>query len=106
MAEAIGQFSITNTPESELFTFDFANDLRPGDSIASVTSWTCGVAVGTDAGAAGRVSGSPTLFGSRVTQRGGGFLPGVTYVMTALVHTALGDDLDLWAYLPCGVIGC
>lgn len=105
MAEAVGQFSITNTPESELFTFDFVNDLRPGDSIASA-GWTCSAAVGTDAGAAGRVTGSPTVLGTRVTQRGGGFLPGVTYVMTALVHTALGDDLDLWAYLPCEAIGC
>lgn len=109
MAQAIGQFSSANQPESELFTFDFVNDLTPGDSILASPApvWGLTVAVGSDPNAQMyRLFGLPTLSGTRVTQAAGGFLPGVRYVMTCVVSTASGLKLELWAYLDGQVVGC
>ncbi len=101
MAQAVGSFSGANQPENELFTLDFVNDLPGGDSIR-----TCSVASGTDAHPADRLVGSPTVFGTRVTQRASGFLPGVQYVMACVVMTAMGSELELWAFLPGEAVGC
>jgi hypothetical protein len=106
VARAVGNFSPTNPPESELFTFDFVNDLRPGDSIASVTSWTNSVVEGVDPNVAGTVVGAATIFGTKVTQRMKNWAPGVIYSSCCLVHTAFGDDLDLWALCPDEAVGC
>jgi hypothetical protein len=105
MAQAIGQFSIANQPESDLFTFDFVNDL-PADDAVTAATWACTVASGVDADAADRLVGSPTLFNTRVSQRGAGFLPGVQYVMACTATTRQGNTLVLWAYLDGGVVGC
>lgn len=105
MAQAIGQFSSADQGENELFTFDFVNDLAPGDSIASAV-WEITVAVGVDADVADRAVGDPTIFGTRVTQRASGFLPGVQYVMACTITTTMGNDLELWSYLDGQTVGC
>ena len=111
MARAVGDFSPTNPPESELFSFDFTEQLRPGDSVKSTVAaeWTCIVAV---AGLTGdpspqdRLVDSPTIFGNITTQRMAGWVAGVTYAVSAEVETVLGDTLLLWAYCPDETVGC
>ena len=106
MAEAVGAFSPTNPDESELFTFDFVNDLRPGDSIDGTPEWAVLAVAGVDPNASNIPIGSPTVFGTTVTQRMAGWVSGVTYAISATVTTALGDTKTLWAYCPDEPIGC
>ncbi len=109
MAQAIGDFAPPPNPaESELYSFDFVNDLTPGDSIVASPApvWACAVVAGTDPDPASRLVGDPTTFGTTTTQRGAGFLPGVRYVLSATVKTAMGNTLVLWAYLYCEPVGC
>lgn len=105
MAKAIGCFSAADQSEVDLYTLDFVNDLIPGDAI-DTAAWACTVAVGTDPDASSYLLGTPTIFGTKVTQKAGGFLPGIKYVMTATVATRQGLSLVLWAYLLGETIGC
>lgn len=105
MARAIGDFSSANTPETDLFTLDFVNDLVAGDSVVSAT-WTISVLVGTDNAADSYKIGDPTVFGSKVTQKAAGFLPGVEYCMTAQATTQFGLTPILWAPIQGEAIGC
>lgn len=109
MARAVGDFSPTNPPESELFSFDFTTQLRPGDAVTGTPAWTCIVAVEGPTGdptPADRLIGGPTLFGNITTQRMAGWIAGVTYAVSADAQTVLGDTLTLWAYCPDEPIGC
>lgn len=111
MARAIGNFSPTNPPENELFSFDFTTQLRPGDSVKASPApvWSVIAAIQGPTGDPSpedRLDGAPTLFGNITTQRMGGWIAGVTYAPSATVHTTLGDILTLWAYCPDEPIGC
>jgi hypothetical protein len=106
--QAAEQFSNVAPDESVGLSFDFASYLSPGDSLASVTSWTCTVAeqsLEPDASPSSRLSGSPTTSGTLVIQRVQGCLANVTYVMEALVQTVNGETLSLWQYIDCIPVG-
>lgn len=104
MAKAVGCFSLADVG-SDLFTFDFANRLVAGDSIASA-SWVVTVADGADPDVGSIAIGSPTIFETKVTQKAAGFLPGVTYTMQANVVTNLGLTPNLWANITGETVGC
>lgn len=111
MARALGNFSPTNPPESELFSFDFTTELRAGDAVKAspAPAWACIVAVAGETGdptPQNRIVGSQTLFGNITTQRMAGWVSGVSYAVSATVQTVLGDTLVLWAYCPDEPIGC
>lgn len=96
-------FDPSDLGESERFTFDFVNDLQPGDTITSVT-WGCETAAKSpisDASAASRIDGPPVFDATRTTQRVTGMVPGVIYMLQANVMTANGDTLTLWSHVEC-----
>lgn len=103
--KAVGDFTPWNSAESDVLEFDFTKDLAVGDSVASVTNWTMAVASGTDPDPQFHVSGPPTLTGNKTQQRITQPIAGNIYTVTALVHTTLGNDLELWAFLACLPIG-
>ena len=107
MAEAIGNFSSANPTESELFTFNFVNDLGAGDSIdtGQAAVWTCTVLEGEDSAAQSRIT-DVGFSGTKSTARGAGFLADVVYCLASTIKTTLGDTLTLWAQLPGKPIGC
>lgn len=96
-------FSPVDVGEVISEAFDFVNDLAPGDSISGAV-WTCGIAKessGVDAAASSRMLGPAGVSGTVTSQRFAGFLPGVTYLLTAIITTTLGDTLDLWSHVYC-----
>lgn len=97
-------FDPIDAGSSERFTFDFANDLQPGDAIGSA-SWQCEVAAiseGTDPDAASHIDGPAAVFRvSMSTQRISGLQPGVTYCLTATAQTLAGDVISLWSHVRC-----
>jgi len=98
-------FDPSDTGESERYSFDFINDLQPGDSIASV-AWACSVSnrsQQSDPDAASRISEPPVYLGTKTTQRVTGMLPGVIYVLTATVTSTMGDAVSLWSHVECKV---
>lgn len=96
-------------PDEQInLAIDFTSRLSPGDTIASITNWTCTVAddsLAPDAAPSSRLIGSPSLSGAVVTQAVGNCLSGVTYVMEALVQTAAGDKLSIWSPINCIPVG-
>lgn len=101
-------FDPAGSDESDMFGFDFVNDLEGGGSAETLTSttWTIAVLVGTDAAVATRLVGAATLvtpngslFQTATQQRVAGLLPNVTYVLKAVVGTTLGNTLNLWTHI-------
>jgi len=96
-------FDPSDTGEDERYSFDFVNDLKPGDSIASVV-WACGVAPRSevaDSNAPASINGPPVFTGTKTTQRVSGLLPGVIYTLTATVVSTDGDTVSLWSHVEC-----
>ena len=93
-------FDPINPGESEVFTFDFVNDLPASDTIASA-SVTLAASVGSDPQASSRLVNAAQTSGTQVLQRIGGCLGGVVYLVSATVLTTQGNTLTLWAHLPC-----
>jgi len=88
---------------NELYTFDLAHDLRSGDAIASAV-WSCAVSKiseAPDPDAASCLTGISYMSGTKTSHRFTGFKNGVTYVLTALVTTQLGDKVSLWSHVEC-----
>ena len=102
--KARGSFSPMNPGESEIFAFDFTQDLAPGDSVVANPPpvWACTVAQG---GVSNPLDGNPTLTGNKTMQRVTNPLAGNVYVLSAVVTTSLGNKLDLWAFLACLTVG-
>lgn len=91
--------------ESDVFGFDFVNDMGPTDTLTS-TTWTLAVLRGTDAnpashliGAATLVTPDGTLFQTATQQRIAGLLPDVMYSVKAVCGTSAGDTLSLWSHI-------
>lgn len=98
-------FSPQEFSESEVFGFDFINDLDPGEELLS-SVWTLRVAAGSDPQVLKHLQGPPLVvvpFGGTLKtgtiQRIGGLKPGVTYAAHALVITTLGNSRNLWAHI-------
>jgi|SRR6185437_6520714 len=108
-----GQYSARSPGEARVFSFDFFNDLAPGDSIdPKNTTTTLTVYQGADPNAATLLIGSPTILSGLgtntvVAQKIGtnvnnatGFLPGVVYRWTITAQTALGETAVWDEWIP------
>lgn len=94
-------FSVMDTGENEVFGLDFVNDLPMGDSILSVVfSLTVRPGYGADPSPSSRLNGTPGFSGTTALQRLSGLLPGVTYILQAVIQTALGNTISLWSHIP------
>lgn len=101
--KANGSFTLMNPPEAEALAFDFTSQLAPGDSVASVIAWLCSViSGGLDPNSQGLLTGGSTLTGNITAHMfdTASAIPGVTYAVSALIMTANGNKLLLWAPLP------
>ena len=105
MAYVGRDFSPDATPgESEVYGFDFVNDLAVADSVDSAT-WAVTVVEGTDAASsASHVSGSTAILGSVVTQRIINLLPGVRYAIACTAVTAYGNTIILFSHVNCQAV--
>jgi len=84
------------------------NDLTSGETISSVVGgvWNISVAQGTDTGATAHLIGAAAVVipdgatsNIATTQRISGLLPGVVYIVQAVVATSLGNTKSLWAHV-------
>ena len=97
-------FSVCDPSESEIYAFNFVNDLTPGDTLASAV-WTCTVSQGVDANPSARLSGAASVYESTyTTQRIIGGVAGVSYILMATATTAQGNTLVLWSHSRVEVI--
>ena len=97
-------FDVANSGESEVFAFNFVNDMLPTDSVVAAT-WALTVSEGTDANPSSRLDGAPFFLSRTIsTQRISGLLAGVTYIVTCTVSTAQSNTITLWSRIPCEVI--
>lgn len=109
MPRAVGDFIDADPGTDDYYTFDFINNLAPGDSlIATNATWEISAIEGVDPGDPQDYElAGPFVFGTRVTIKGGGFLPGVKYKMQCFTGlTAFGNDRDLWATVTGANVGC
>lgn len=105
--KARGTFSTMNPGESEVFGFDFTFDLADGDSVRADIPpiWTVATASGPDLSPQSRKDGQPTITGNKTYQRISDPMGGTVYAVSAIVETLLGNTLELWAFLPCRLVG-
>ena len=97
-------FSPQEHDESEMLGLDFVNDL---DSTETLTSsvWQITVAAGVDPtpdhrqGPSLEVVPPGSSLKTGTVQRIGGLLPGVTYVVRAVVITSTGNTRSLWSHI-------
>jgi hypothetical protein len=92
----------------EFFTFEFAARLAAGETISS-TAWEVTVLEGTDPTPANRLSGSPSVSGSKASHLILAPAAGdVHYCLTCVATTSLGQDIalsdDFWVRDACD--GC
>lgn len=100
-------FSVSDNPENEIYTFDFVNDLSSGELLVDTTPpvWSIALASGTDASVATRLSGSPVIQNgpggalTATSQRVVGLLPGVRYILQAVVTTNQGNKKSLYSHV-------
>jgi len=99
-------FSSAAVGESEVYGFNFVNDLPAGEVVSS-SAWTCEAVEGTDASASSRLSGSPAVVANDdgnntiAAHRVLGLLAGVTYRLRCLATTDSGNVLELHALVAC-----
>ena len=86
--------------ESQIFAVDFATQIPPGDSIATV-SVAISLHSGSDSSVASRLSGAAAKSGTLVTQTVVGLLPGVSYNLIFNVTTASGVVLSNFGRVAC-----
>lgn len=86
--------------ETRLLTFTFGGELAVGETISSAAV-TAAVYSGTDATPSSVISGAASISGTNVTQliSGPGGEVGVTYALTCLAVTSLGQTVALMGYL-------
>jgi hypothetical protein len=94
-------YQIMDVGENEVFGLNFVNDLPSGDSILSVVfTLTVKDGYGTDPNPSAHLNGTPGVSGTTALQRLSGLLPGVTYILQAIVTTALGNTISLYSHVP------
>jgi len=92
-------FEPMDTGETKDLSFDFSGELGDCDSVTSAT-WSISVVTGTDASAATRLSGDPTITcGSKVTQRHTTLQDGVRYRTQCTATTRNGETLILYSHV-------
>jgi hypothetical protein len=100
-------YSMSDPGEADVYGFDLSNDMVTGDSIIGMV-WYCTVAdssPGADPSPSTRLSGLPWAYSATATaQKVVGGVSGVIYILRAVVTTAQGYSLSLWAYAPCGAV--
>lgn len=79
----------------EFFTFNFVKELDAGETILS-SVWTITVKDGVDPNASAMLSGSPTINGTKVTQKIIGGVDGVQYCLTCLATTSGPEKIPLF----------
>lgn len=89
-------FQNSTVGESEVYSFDFENDIASGETL-SVATFTLSVHEGTDASPSSRLSGSSSISGTIASQRLTGLQSNVTYNLSCSVTTSLNNTLILWA---------
>jgi hypothetical protein len=103
-------FSPLDPNEVVTNTFDLAPWLPTGVTISSISSVSCAVYQGVDAGAASRIVGSPSVVASPSTSAaasavlfkvGNNPIAGVTYRLQATIVTSDGQTLNPWAHQAC-----
>lgn len=99
-------FSPQQSGESEVFGFDFVNDLDPEEEVISAI-WTMTMAHGVDS-TPNRLRGVPFVVvprgSTRMTgtiHRVGGLIPGNTYALGANVMTTFGNSVALHSHVLC-----
>ncbi len=93
-------FDPANTVESQVYGFDFINDLADGDSLSSVT---CNLTVqqGVDATPSARLIGLPSVYSSTIgIQRISGLVEGTVYTFQMIALTSFGNTLSLYSHIP------
>ena len=97
-------FDPTQVGEAEFYGFDFTPEIDTADTISSV-AWTCTVAAispASDPSPSARiVGGSSTIDGKKVYVKLSGFVAGVIYSLQAIITTAAGETVALWANVKC-----
>jgi len=109
MVRAVGDFLDADPTTDDYYTFDFVNNLAPGDSlIAGNVSWIIATLKGVDPGTPqDYLLAGVFVYGTRITIKAGGFLPGVKYKMQGFTGlTAFGNQRDLWATVTGAKVGC
>lgn len=98
-------FSPAEQAESEMYGFDFVNDLEEGETLSSAT-WSIIVLQGVDGTPTSHLVGSPALFTpdgttvqSGTEQRISGLLQDVTYGVRAQAVTSAGNTKALWSHI-------
>ncbi|TXH35290.1 MAG: hypothetical protein E6Q98_15980 [Rhodospirillaceae bacterium] len=95
-------YSQQNPGEAEYFGMDFVNQLQAGEEIIDGSQVvTISVESGSDPYPDSRRMGLPILTGSLVSQKIGGLLPDVYYIILFKVSTSLGQTLILYSKLRC-----
>ena len=98
-------FSPQERGESEVFGFDFINDLDTDEQLIS-SVWTIAVRQGNDPDPSKHLEGTSvevvpagSNFRTATIQRIGGLWPDVTYVVRAEVLTDRGNTRSLWSHV-------
>ena len=85
--------------ESEVYGYNFVNDLATGDSIAG-SVWALTVVEGTDANPSSHLINAPWVESATlVNQRISGLLAGVTYAVQITATTALNNTLIRFTHI-------
>jgi hypothetical protein len=97
-------FDPADPGESQVFGFDWVNDLAVGDSIVGVLA-NISVQSGTDASPSSRLVSTPFILSpTQAVQRVANVLPGVNYTLQLIATTAQGDTLSLFSHIPGGTV--
>lgn len=106
-------FDVSDQDEQEAYAFDFINDLADGDSIVTAV-WTVATDEGVDPNPMARLVSTPWIVTPPVTvpvtpasvtaQILGTGVPGVNYIVRAVVQTTRGMTLSLFSHSRCEII--
>lgn len=94
-------FQASDAGESEIYSFDFVNDIAAGETLGTAT-FTLATVSGTDSNPSLHIQGSAQITGTIAMQRISGLLNGVTYAIQALVTTSNANVLSLWSHIIVG----
>jgi len=79
--------------------FDFSGELKPGETLASVTAIEVTTQAGTDPTPANLLNGSPVINGAMVQQMVKPTINSVSYHLRAVAMTSLGSQIVVAANL-------
>lgn len=96
-------FDSMTPDESEVFSFDFVNDVDKSETISSAKWFCTDMATGSsaDPDARAHVVGMAAYTGTVTTQRIEGLMGGHTYRLEAIVKTSAGNTRSLHSHVAC-----